>query len=88
MALIECPECEKPISHQAPLCPHCGFPAGGDPSRLEVNFPALQRVKVADIGCGAALTLGLGVVFRVLLGILLLTIIFPGLLTLLATSAR
>ena len=26
MALIDCPECQKQISDQAPTCIHCGFP--------------------------------------------------------------
>jgi hypothetical protein len=25
MALIDCPECKKQISDQAPVCPHCGY---------------------------------------------------------------
>ena len=25
MALIDCPECSKPVSDSAPICPHCGF---------------------------------------------------------------
>ena len=25
MAMIDCPECEKPISDKAPSCPHCGI---------------------------------------------------------------
>ena len=28
MALINCPECGKLISEQAPTCPHCGAPVG------------------------------------------------------------
>jgi len=26
MSLIECPDCKKQISDQAPACPHCGRP--------------------------------------------------------------
>jgi hypothetical protein len=26
MALVACPECDKPVSDQAPLCPYCGYP--------------------------------------------------------------
>ena len=26
MALIDCPECMKPVSDRAAACPHCGFP--------------------------------------------------------------
>jgi uncharacterized membrane protein YdbT with pleckstrin-like domain len=26
MALIDCPECLKPVSDHAAACPHCGFP--------------------------------------------------------------
>ena len=25
MALINCPECKKQVSNQAPTCPYCGF---------------------------------------------------------------
>lgn len=25
MALIKCPECEKRVSTEAAICPHCGF---------------------------------------------------------------
>ncbi len=31
MALIQCPECDGKVSDQAPVCPHCGFPLGGQP---------------------------------------------------------
>jgi predicted amidophosphoribosyltransferase len=26
MALIDCPECKRPISYKAEACPHCGLP--------------------------------------------------------------
>jgi hypothetical protein len=26
MALIDCPECKKPVSTEAPTCPNCGYP--------------------------------------------------------------
>jgi hypothetical protein len=29
MSLIECPECNKEISDQAVMCPHCGYPIKG-----------------------------------------------------------
>ena len=29
MALIECPECGRQVSSQAPACPHCGYPVTG-----------------------------------------------------------
>lgn len=31
MALIQCPECGKEISNQAPSCIHCGYPLNGAP---------------------------------------------------------
>lgn len=36
MALIDCPECKRSISDQAPACPQCGFPmkAGANPRLL------------------------------------------------------
>lgn len=29
MALVNCPECEREISDQASMCPHCGYPMRG-----------------------------------------------------------
>lgn len=26
MALVDCPECAKPISSEAYVCPNCGYP--------------------------------------------------------------
>ncbi|RPJ50952.1 MAG: zinc-ribbon domain-containing protein, partial [Methanobacteriota archaeon] len=26
MAIVNCPECQKEISDQAVMCPHCGYP--------------------------------------------------------------
>jgi hypothetical protein len=31
MPMIQCPECKKEVSDQAPVCPHCGV-------RLERNY--------------------------------------------------
>ena len=33
MALVRCPECGHQVSSQAPACPSCGYPQGGQPSR-------------------------------------------------------
>ena len=32
MALIDCPECKKPVSTAARTCPHCGFPLSEQPA--------------------------------------------------------
>jgi len=29
MALIKCPECDRDVSDQAMMCPHCGYPIRG-----------------------------------------------------------
>lgn len=31
MAMIKCPECKKKVSHEATLCPGCGFPIASLP---------------------------------------------------------
>jgi membrane protein YdbS with pleckstrin-like domain len=34
MALVPCPECGKPVSTEAPSCPHCGYAPRGPPVRF------------------------------------------------------
>jgi len=29
MAMIQCPECDREVSDQAMMCPHCGYPVAG-----------------------------------------------------------
>jgi hypothetical protein len=60
MALAQCPSCDKKISSQVTLCPHCGFQRG------EVDEEALKEFRRREIrdniyhlnmGSYAALTL-------------------------------
>lgn len=46
MALVECPECSKKISDQAPACPKCGCPQKSPPEKNE-NTAAVY----AGVGC-------------------------------------
>jgi|GEM_PF-2017426 len=39
MALVECPECKKFISDQAPACPSCGLPSARKPSTPKKSSP-------------------------------------------------
>jgi uncharacterized Zn finger protein (UPF0148 family) len=45
MALIKCPECEKKVSDQAIMCPHCGF---GVAKHVKEQTAKLEK-KPADI---------------------------------------
>ena len=47
MALIQCYECEKEISDQAPACPHCGAPKEALPPQIE-EAEILESVAVVD----------------------------------------
>ena len=42
MALIPCPECGKPMSTQAPSCPHCGYAPPGGAVRFAAVGEAVQ----------------------------------------------
>ena len=50
MALIQCPECGKYVSDQAPACPECGFPRGesteNQPPRRSPTLSAKLRETV------------------------------------------
>ncbi len=37
MPLVNCPECEKPISDRATFCPKCGFPLNNNSIELETK---------------------------------------------------
>lgn len=41
MALIQCPECGREVSSQAPACPACGYPlqAGNGPGHVPPTPP-------------------------------------------------
>jgi len=40
MALINCPECGKPVSSEAPACPGCGYPIAEKQAQTQAACPA------------------------------------------------
>jgi uncharacterized membrane protein YdbT with pleckstrin-like domain len=40
MALINCPECGKPVSSEAPACPGCGYPIAEKQAQTQAAPPA------------------------------------------------
>ena len=40
MALIDCPECGKPVSDQAEACVNCGYPVGAEPAARSGTVPS------------------------------------------------
>ena len=44
MALVPCPECGKPVSTEAPSCPHCGYA----PRAAPVRFAAMGEASLDD----------------------------------------
>jgi len=67
MALINCPECSKSVSNEAPCCPSCGYPIKPSPAREKktglwwglgclLAVPAVLMV-VAIIGLLAAIAI-------------------------------
>ena len=44
MALVPCPECGKPVSTEAPSCPHCGYA----PRAAPVRFAAMGEAAPED----------------------------------------
>lgn len=58
MPLMNCPECSRPVSNQAPACPHCGYPLAG-PSPGQVPRPiVVQPPARSDTGSGVGKALG------------------------------
>ena len=54
MALIDCPECKRSISDQAPSCPQCGYPIkGGANPRLLSEKNIGQVAGVAGVWLAA-----------------------------------
>ncbi|MCU9949143.1 zinc ribbon domain-containing protein [Pseudomonas solani] len=54
MALIDCPECNRSISDQAPSCPQCGYPMkGGANPRLLSEKNIGQVAGVAGVWLAA-----------------------------------
>lgn len=54
MALMQCPDCHKEVSDQAPACPHCGRPLAG----------TFEKKPAKHYGCGT-LIVGLVTLFAV-----------------------
>ena len=54
MAIIPCPECQQPVSDQAPNCPNCGFAIASRPAVPPPmpNAPA-KKAGCVKIGCVA-----------------------------------
>src|SRR5262245_63038375 len=54
--LVNCPECGRSVSDQAPACPHCGFPGpltgpGAPPAKPEIDQlpPSLSQPIFGDV---------------------------------------
>lgn len=82
--IITCPDCHKPVSDQAPVCPHCGHPF----SLTESDRTKLHKEQVELRKTCRQLTKGFGFMF--LLGLLFLwagiearTTITPGMILIL-----
>lgn len=74
MALVQCPDCGKDVSDQAPACIHCGRPRpgqGAPPGGADDEAGPSHDAGAGRFGPGAALTLlgalalagGLGLLF-------------------------
>ena len=51
MALITCPECNREVSDQAKLCPHCGYKL----PRTKKELSPIQKKKLALVIVGVVL---------------------------------
>lgn len=49
MALMKCPECEREISDQAKICPHCGHPIAALQAALENSVKEKKRERKKTI---------------------------------------
>ena len=62
MALINCPDCGKEVSDQAPACPGCGRPIASPPVQPPPSAPAApsskKKTSFAALGCLTILVLG------------------------------
>lgn len=56
MAIINCPECNREISDQAPYCPHCGLPIAGNVRVCPDCGKTLLRSATECPNCKCALT--------------------------------
>lgn len=55
MALIKCPECQKEVSDQASICPHCGVAISGD---QKVNYVKIAIIVVVCVALVAGAVVG------------------------------
>lgn len=54
MPMIPCPECQQPVSDQAPNCPHCGYVIASRPAVPPPVPPApAKKAGCLKIGCAA-----------------------------------
>ena len=54
MSLINCPECKKQVSDQAPACPNCGAPIAsslkpGQEQSIEITAKRFKMVSVCSV---------------------------------------
>jgi hypothetical protein len=72
MALVECPDCSKQVSSNAPACPNCGAPIAGALAESPPATPSAPEVQTVEqtskkykgqqaLGCVVALVSGVGV---------------------------
>lgn len=76
MALRTCSECASQVSSYAAACPKCGYPIGPLPK---------MKVELETVGCMAALNIGVGVFFGVILGAIILYLFVPSILLFIAS---
>jgi hypothetical protein len=59
MALIDCPECGKRVSSNAPTCPHCGNPiAKSSIANPEVHGKG-EGIFMKSLNCGCMIVLAI-----------------------------
>lgn len=58
MALIQCPECAKEVSNQAPACPSCGYPISETGKADSTGVTQIIPTKSRSIAILLALFLG------------------------------
>jgi len=83
MALIDCPDCQKPVSSEAPSCPNCGRPI----KQTNVSVPTTATAQGGGRGCphcgspSVGKVRGLQGIGEVILGaILIIAGIIPGII--------
>lgn len=78
MPLIQCPDCSREVSDQAPACPSCGRPIAVQ--RVELNSEPIRVAPTKGEGCFLQ-TLNIGCVVFVVLFALGCLFVFVGLAT-------